>query len=313
MLCKLKTRFAFCIFTMIFTMALCGCNASTQAVDTDDTTMRSEENDKVTQTEETVTSDEQPAQTETVTDQTADETVKEASLLEDGTYVVDFTTDSSMFRVNEANDGKGILTVKDGVMTVHISLQSQKILNLYPGLAEDAQKDGAELLEPTVDTVTYSDGMSDEVFGFDVPVPYLDDEFDLALIGSKGIWYDHKVSVSDPVPGDDVHGKSAALDLEDGEYSVTAELAGGTGKATIESPTKLTVKDGQGTLTVTWSSPNYDYMLVGGEKYEPVNTEGNSVFEITFNKLGEPVDVVGDTTAMSKPHEVEYTITCNIE
>ena len=124
--------------------------------------------------------------------------------IEDGTYVATFTTDNSMFHVNEANQDKGILTVEDGKMTIHVSLQSKKIVNLYPGLAEDAQKDGAELLEPTTDTVTYSDGYTDEVYGFDVPVPALDEEFDVALLGSKGTWYDHKVVVSDPVPGDDI-------------------------------------------------------------------------------------------------------------
>ncbi len=122
-----------------------------------------------------------------------------ANALTDGIYDVEFKTDSSMFRVNEAMDGKGRLTVKDGDMTVHISLVSKKILNLYPGTAEEAKKEGAALLEPTTDTVTYSDGTIDEVYGFDVPVPALDQEFDLAIIGSKGVWYDHKVSVSNPV------------------------------------------------------------------------------------------------------------------
>ena len=88
-------------------------------------------------------------------------------------------------------------------MTIHISLPSKKIVNLYPGLAEDAKKDGAQLLEPTTDTVTYEDGTTEEVYGFDVPVPALGEEFDLALIGTKGTWYDHKVSVSNPVPLED--------------------------------------------------------------------------------------------------------------
>lgn len=131
-------------------------------------------------------------------------TVKDAGTssaeLADGTYSADFDTDSSMFHVNEACDGKGTLTVKDGKMSIHISLTSKNIVNLFAGLAEDAAKDGAELLQPTEDTVTYSDGMTEEVYGFDVPVPALDEEFDLALIGSKGIWYDHKVSVSNPEP-----------------------------------------------------------------------------------------------------------------
>ena len=68
----------------------------------------------------------------------------------------------------------------------------------FPGLAEDAQKDDAELLQPTTDTVTYKDGLSDEVYGFDVPVEALDQDFDLAIIGTKGKWYDHTVSVSNP-------------------------------------------------------------------------------------------------------------------
>ena len=122
-----------------------------------------------------------------------------ADALENGTYAADFTTDSSMFHVNEAEDGKGVLTVKDGQMTIHVSLASENILNLFPGSAEDAKKDGAALLQPTKDTVKYSDGTEEVVNGFDIPVPALDEEFPLALIGKKGNWYDHMVKVSNPV------------------------------------------------------------------------------------------------------------------
>ncbi|MGN0435736.1 MAG: hypothetical protein ACI4D8_03800 [Wujia sp.] len=118
--------------------------------------------------------------------------------LEDGRYTVDFNTDSSMFKVNESRNGKGTLTVENGIMTIHVSLTSKNIVNLYYGLAEDAQKEGAELLVPSIDIVTYDDGTSEEVYGFDIPVPVLDEEFDVALIGKKGVWYDHKVSVSNP-------------------------------------------------------------------------------------------------------------------
>lgn len=127
----------------------------------------------------------------------ADETERETAL-EDGVYSADFQTDSGMFHVNEAYDGKGTLTVKDGKMTIHISLTSKNIVNLYPGKAADAKKEGADILVPTVDTVIYSDGTEEEVHGFDVPVPALNEEFDLALVGTKGTWYDHKVSVSNP-------------------------------------------------------------------------------------------------------------------
>ncbi len=122
--------------------------------------------------------------------------------LSDGIYSADFNTDSTMFHVNEADDGKGILTVKDGSMTIHVSLVSKNIINLYPGTAGEAEEEGAALLEPTNDTVTYSDGTSEEVYGFDIPVPALDEEFDVAILGTSGNWYDHKVSVSDPEPLD---------------------------------------------------------------------------------------------------------------
>jgi major membrane immunogen (membrane-anchored lipoprotein) len=120
--------------------------------------------------------------------------------VEDGIYTVDVDTDSSMFHINEALEGKCTMTVKDGKMTVHMTLASKKITKLFYGMAEDAKKDGAALIEPTTDTVTYSDGMKEEAYGFDVPVPYLDEEFDVAILGSKDNWYDHKVKVSNPVP-----------------------------------------------------------------------------------------------------------------
>ena len=88
-----------------------------------------------------------------------------ASELEDGTYTADFNTDSNMFHVNEAKEGKGVLTVKDGKMTIHVSLVSQNIVNVFVGTKEEAQADGAELIEPTTDEVTYSDGTTDEVYG----------------------------------------------------------------------------------------------------------------------------------------------------
>ena len=140
------------------------------------------------------------------------------------------------------------------------------------GKAEDAQKDGAEILEPTTDTVTYSDGMSEEVYGFDIPVPAIDEEFDVALIGTKGKWYDHKVSVKNPVKSDDTDAKKddkenkdadskaddtdkdakdsktsegktlADLNLEDGDYTMDVTLTGGSGRATIDSPAAIKVE-----------------------------------------------------------------------
>lgn len=249
-----------------------------------------------------------PASAETAAPTAAEETVAataatptqetepalSAKVLPDGEYTVDFETDSGMFRANEACNGKGTLTVKDGIQTLHVSLQSKKIVNLYPGTADQAQQDGAVWLEPTVDTVTYSDGLSEEVFGFDIPVASVGQEFDLALIGTKGVWYDHKVSVQNPMP-------------QAGSYTCAVELAGGSGRASIASPAAL-VSDGETLIaTIVWSSPNYEYMLVDGVQYDPIQKEGNSTFEIPVS-LDRELDVSASTTAMSTPHLVQYTL-----
>lgn len=277
----------------------CGAGQAADATSAESTVARQES---------TVTPTESTEAAETV----STETTQNEAQLPDGVYTAEFSTDSSMFHVSEACDGKGTLTVKDGVMTIHISLGSKKILNLYPGLAEDAAKDGAVLLEPTTDTVTYSDGMTEEVYGFDVPVPVIGEEFDLALIGTKGKWYDHKVKVSAPV----AEGTADTFDLstvEDGTYTIELTMEGGSGRASIQSPAQLAIADGAATATLEWSSPNYDYMLVNGEKYLPVNTEGNSVFEVPVEALDAPLTMIGDTVAMSTPHEVEYTVTFHSE
>ena len=255
------------------------------------------------------TQTEQPAAEEPAAEQPAaeEEPVAEEPALADGVYTADFDTDSSMFHANEACNGKGTLTVQDGKMTIHVSLVSKTILNLYPGLAEDAQKEGAELLQPTTDTVTYSDGLSEEVYGFDIPVPALDTEFDLALIGKKGVWYDHKVSVSNPEPQEDAGKTAQDLGLADGSYTAEVAFSGGSGKSHIESPVTLTVKDGAVTATVVWSSSKYDYMVVDGERYDVLTTEPGSTFEIPVAAFDTDLTVIGDTPAMSTPHEIEYT------
>ena len=232
-----------------------------------------------------------------------------ALTLADGVYTADFDTDSSMFHANEACDGKGNLTVKDGVMTFHVSLVSKKIVNLYVGPAADAEDNKTDWLLPTTDTVTYSDGTSEEVYGFDIPVTALDEDFQLAILGSKGKWYDHTVSVRNAQPMIQESAETPA----DGEYTVNVTLEGGSGRATVDSPAALTVADGKMTATIVWSSPNYDYMIVDGEKYLPTNTEGNSTFEIPVAALGTPLSVTADTVAMSTPHEIEYTLTFEME
>ena len=227
----------------------------------------------------------------------------ETAALPDGVYTAEFDTDSSMFHANEACDGKGTLTVENGQMTFHVSLASTHIVNLYLGKASDAADHEADWLQPTTDTVTYSDGTTEEVYGFDIPVTAVDTDFDLAILGTKGKWYDHVVSVRNAVQ------QAGTAAPADGTYTCDVTLEGGSGRATVESPAALTVADGKMTATIVWSSPNYDYMLVDGEKYLPTNTEGNSTFEIPVAALDTALDVTADTVAMSTPHEIEYTLT----
>lgn len=100
----------------------------------------------------------------------------------------------------------------------------------------------------------------------------------------------------------------AALGPEDGTYQMEVELFGGSGRASVTSPAKVEIKDGKAVATLEWSSPNYDYMVVDGEKYLPVNTEGNSVFQIPVEAFDQDIAVIADTVAMSTPHEIEYTL-----
>lgn len=235
--------------------------------------------------------------------------------LEDGVYEVNFETDSSMFKVNETKDGKGILTVKDGKGTVHITLGSKNIVNLYLGMAADAAEHESDWLQPSEDTVTYSDGISEQVYGFDVPVSVIGEEFDLAIIGKKGVWYDHKVSVNAPVPVAE-NGETGANSSQkaavpaDGKYECEVQLSGGSGRASVQSPCAVKVENGKAAATVVWSSPYYEYMTLDGVKYEPVVSaagDGNSVFEIPVI-FDADMEVSACTVAMSEPHVIDYTL-----
>ncbi len=224
----------------------------------------------------------------------------------DGIYMANFDTDGSMFHVNETMDGKGMLTVFDGKMSIHLVMPSKNVINLFRGTAEDAQKEGAVLIEPVIEKVTYDDGLTEEVYAFDVSVPVLGEEFDCALVGTKGKWYDHKVVVSDPVPYEGNAGFS-----EEESYFIEVSIEGGSGRASITSPAKVTLSGGEYVISLEWSSPYYDYMIVDGVKYLPVNTEGNSVFEIPLKSIDEDISITADTTAMSTPHEIDYILHLN--
>ncbi len=308
---KNKNRISFwLVLTLCFGLILSGCG--NQAAVVEDAAGEESIAESQQEAEETVAEEAQDSEEEDVANEQAENVADNATIaLDDGVYLADFNTDSTMFHVNETCDGKGILTVKDGQASIHIVLVSKNIINLYEGLAEDAEKDGAVLLQPTVEAVTYEDGLEEEVNAFDVSVPYLDQEFDLALIGTKGVWYDHKVSVSNP----ESYTEDGEAEAESDEVYATENetvlltLEGGSGKATVESPAVIKDIDGMKYVVIVWSSPNYDYMLLDGIKYLPVNEEGNSTFELPISDTDGVLNVIADTVAMSKPHEIEYTLT----
>ncbi len=242
----------------------------------------------------------------------ADESTQKGLELEDGSYMVKFDTDSTMFHVNEAMEGRALLTVKSGEGNLHLIMPSKNVLNLYSGLAADAENNKEQWIEPSVEEVTYDDGMTEEVYAYDVAVYVMDEEFDLAIIGKKNVWYDHKVSISDPQPVQNEEkeaaeaGNTASLT---GVNTVELSLEGGTGKAKLTSPAKIELTEGGYLVTIEWSSKHYDYMIVDGVKYTPVDVGETSIYEIPVKDISVPLEVIADTVAMSTPHEIEYTIT----
>ena len=249
----------------------------------------------------------------------------------EGTYEVTAESSSSMFKITKA-----VLTVENGNMTADLTLSGTSYLVLYPGT-------GAEAAADTEDHYIGYTEDADGAYTYTVPIPALDQPFPCAAFSkNKEQWYDRTLLVrADSLPEEavlvelpdyDALEKAARdaridamkeesgatepipalLDLPDGEYTVSVSMEGGSGKASVTSPSPMTVKDGVGTVRLEWSSPHYDYMLVDGVRYEPVNTEGNSVFEVPVPALDQPISMIADTTAMSTPHEIEYSFTFSV-
>lgn len=215
-----------------------------------------------------------------------------AADLEDGTYRIDVDSSSSMFRIVKA-----VLTVDDGKMSCTLTMSGKGYGKLYMGTAEDAAQASEDECIPYVED-------EDGAKTFTVPLESLNTEVGCAAWSiKKEAWYARTlVFLADTL-------RPADQELADGTYSVDVALEGGSGRASVETPCALKVEGGAMTATVVWSSPNYDQMVVDGTQYLPVNTEGNSTFEIPVATLAEPLAVQAETTAMSTPHMIDYTLT----
>ena len=104
-----------------------------------------------------------------------------------------------------------------------------------------------------------------------------------------------------------VFGGCGAKEITDGSYTIEVSLTGGSGRASVESPAKVVIENGKAAATIVWSSPFYEYMLIGETRYDPIQEDGNSTFEIPVH-LDEDMAVSASTIAMSQPHLVDYTL-----
>ena len=222
--------------------------------------------------------------------------------VKDGVYQITVDSSSSMFNITSCE-----LTVQNGEMTAVMTMGGTGYLYVFMGTGEEAVQ---------ADESTYIPFVENEKgeHTFTVPVEALDAGIECtAFSKNKEKWYDRTlVFRADSLPVDALADGAIttpeSLNLEDGTYSVAVTLEGGSGRASVESPAALTVANGTVTVKLIWSSSNYDYMKVDGVQYHPVNTEGNSVFEIPVTGFDYKMTVYADTTAMSTPHEIEYTL-----
>lgn len=224
------------------------------------------------------------------------------SSLKDGTYSITVDSSSSMFKIDSCE-----LTVENGQMTAAMRMGGTGYLKVFMGTGEQAAQ------AADIDCIPFEEG-PDGAHTYTVPVEALDKGVPCAAFSkNKEIWYDRTlVFRADSLPleafQDGVYPTAASLGLSDGSYTVAAELGGGSGRASIQSPAALRVEGGQAVVTVVWGSSNYDYMRVGEEMFYPVQTEGNSTFELPVSVFDRKLTVFADTTAMSTPHEIEYTL-----
>ncbi|MCI5822045.1 MAG: hypothetical protein PUB24_05395 [Lachnospiraceae bacterium] len=220
----------------------------------------------------------------------------------DGEYTITVDSSSSMFKIVDCK-----LTVKDGEMTAVMTMGGTGYKYIYMGTGEEAV-DAKE--SDYISPVENAEG----AHTFTVPVEALNKGIACtAFSAKKEKWYDRTLLFrADSLPAgaytDPNIVSCGSLNLENGTYTVEVKLSGGSGRASVESPAKLEVKDGNAVATIVWSSPNYDYMLVEGQKYLNIAKDGNSTFEIPVTGFDYEMPVVADTTAMSEPHEISYTL-----
>ena len=226
-----------------------------------------------------------------------------ADSLNVGKYHISVDSSSSMFKIADC-----LLKVDEAKnMTADIMINSKSYDYLFMGTGEQALADGGE------NFISYTVN-DEEQSVFTVPVEALDKEIQCAALSAKKQeWYDRILvfradSLPDEAFSESRYNTVESLGISDGDYTVEVTLEGGSGRTSVQSPAKLTVRDNTATAEIIFSSNKYDYMMVNGEKYLPVSMEENSIFEIPVIGFDYKMPVSADTTAMSQPYEIEYTL-----
>lgn len=259
----------FLSFILVLTMLICVSGCSVSKENSAESTLKEE---KITQKEESV----KPVF---------------AKDIKDGTYEITVDSSASMFRVV-----KCLLVVEGGRMYAVMTMSGQGYGMVYMGKGEAALADTEDKYIPFV---LDENGAKT----FTVPVKSLNTETDCAAWSiKKEKWYDRVLVFQSTQLPDDAY----IDEIKDGSYSVTATLKGGSGRASIEKAT-VEIKDGEALATIVWSSPNYEYMLIGKERFNPVGKGGNSTFKIPII-FDKNMKVSASTVAMSTPHVIEYSI-----
>ena len=228
-----------------------------------------------------------------------------AESIKDGIYSITVDSSSPMFNITECE-----LRVENGKMTAVITMGGTGYAYIFMGTSDEAENAAED------EYIGYSEDDTGK-HSFTVPVEALNKEISCAAFSKKKEqWYDRLlVFRADSLPVDAYTSgtvKTAAdLGLEDGQYTADVILSGGSGRASVESPALITVTGGKVIAKIIWNSKNYDYMVVEGEKYLPLESEENSAFEIPVASFDFDLPVSADTTAMSTPHEIEYTLRFN--
>lgn len=222
------------------------------------------------------------------------------SQIKDGTYDIKVDSSSSMFKITSCS-----LTVENGEMTAVMTMSGQGYLYLFMGKGEDASDESKYI--PFVEN-------ENGEHTFTVPVEALDKAIDCSAFSKKKEqWYDRTLLFNaSSLPADAFKDGEItsveSLGLTDGTYMIDVTLEGGSGKATVQSPAEMIVENGSASAVIIWNSPNYDYMIVDGNKFEFSGDGENATFTIPVIGFDYKMPVTADTTAMSKPHEIEYTL-----